>query len=224
MTDIILLGAGGHARDTIKNIRDFNLDRPRRDRLEIVCCVDDVMRAAKGELLGIPVVRDLAVLGSRARRNARVLCAVGDPLNRMRFVKKAARYSPDYFTLVHPSVRLPASVKIGKGSSIFALSAVSECVTIGGHVSCNYACTVSHDTVLGDFVTLCPGVNVSGRVEVGEGVLMGTNSASANHLSIGPWSVIGAGAAVTKSVAGRSVLAPARPALLGRRDMERAYL
>lgn len=222
--DIILLGAGGHAKDTIKNIREYNLDCRKAARLNIVCCLDDMNPRPGDGLLGHPVSGDLSVLQSRARRNARVLCAVGDPLNRKRFVAKAARYKPEYLTFVHPSVKLDASIRIGRGSSVFASAVLSAFVTLGEHVSCNYQCSVSHDSVLADFVTLCPGVNVSGRAAVGEGTLMGVNACCANNLSIGAWSVIGAGAIVSKSVPARSVLAACRPVSLGKRDMSRAFL
>jgi len=58
-----------------------------------------------------------------------------------------------------------------------------------------------------------PATNLAGNVTVGEGCYFGLNSAVINDLSIGEWSVIGAGAVVVKDIPPRVVAVgvPARP-------------
>jgi len=46
-------------------------------------------------------------------------------------------------------------------------------------------CTVGHDTGIGMYSFLMPSVNVSGEVEIGESVYVGTRAKIINRLSIG---------------------------------------
>ena len=61
----------------------------------------------------------------------------------------------------------------------------------------NLACTIGHDAVLSEDVTLAPGVNISGNVFVGEGCDLGTGAKVIQGRTLGEWSVIGAGAVVS---------------------------
>ena len=77
---------------------------------------------------------------------------------------------------------------------------------------------VTHDCVVGDFVTLAPRVSVNGRVVIEDDVYIGTGATilpgNANApITIGKGAVIGAHALVTRDVApGATVVgAPARP-------------
>jgi acetyltransferase-like isoleucine patch superfamily enzyme len=67
-------------------------------------------------------------------------------------------------------------------------------------VHLNLNVTVGHDAVVHDFVTVYPGVNVSGSTELGERVSMGTNSCILQGLEIGAGSFVGAGAVVNRDL------------------------
>ena len=61
-------------------------------------------------------------------------------------------------------------------------------------------CTLGHDSVYGDYCVINPGVNVSGKVHVKECCDLGTGSKIIQQLTVGPNTVIGAGAAVIRDV------------------------
>jgi UDP-3-O-[3-hydroxymyristoyl] glucosamine N-acyltransferase len=89
---------------------------------------------------------------------------------------------------------------------------------LGRHVQINLDCTIGHDVVMGDYTTLTPGVHVSGYVEFGKRVYVGTGAVfvngSVDHpLMIGDDAIIGAGACVAKPVPpGETVVGvPAKP-------------
>ena len=69
-----------------------------------------------------------------------------------------------FATIVDPSVILSKSVSIGEGTIICAGTIATVDISIGKHVIINLDCTLGHDDVIGDFVTICPSVNVSGNV------------------------------------------------------------
>ena len=77
----------------------------------------------------------------------------------------------------------------------------------------NVNAVVSHDCVIGDYVTLSPGVHLTGSVVVDDDVFFGTGAIVTPGRRIGRGAVVGAGSVVLDDVeAGARVSgAPARP-------------
>ncbi|MDI6756534.1 MAG: acetyltransferase [Endomicrobiia bacterium] len=207
--DIVLLGARGHALDFIKNIEEYNLDASRAGRLHIVCLVDDVSASVPDELCGYPVVRSLSAAVSQGRRREAVkaVIAAGDPTVKKKIASKAEKLGLEFFTFVHPSVKIHRTSSIGQGSSVFAGAVISACCVIGNHVSVNYGATISHGCRLGDFATLSPCANIGGNVKISEGCFVGINACCSNDIAMGQWSVAGAGAVVIRDVPALTVVA-----------------
>ena len=61
----------------------------------------------------------------------------------------------------------------------------------------NLACTVGHETEIGDFSSFMPTCNISGEIKVGEATFWGTGAKVINRKTIGNNVIIGAGAVVT---------------------------
>ena len=76
----------------------------------------------------------------------------------------------------------------------------------------NLSCTIGHDTVLGDFNLINPGVNISGGVKINNKVLLGTGSKILEYKSICSNCIIGASSLITKSldIAGVYIGIPAK--------------
>lgn len=77
----------------------------------------------------------------------------------------------------------------------------------------NLDCTLGHNDVIGDFVTIYPSVNGSGNVSVGECCELGTGMQIIQGKSIGDYSIVGAGAVVVKNIPSKctAVGSPAKP-------------
>jgi len=103
--------------------------------------------------------------------------------------------------LVHHSVPIHHSIKIGRGSIICAGVRFTVDISVGEFVIINLNATIGHDVQLGNFVSIMPGVNVSGNVKIGAGAFIGSGATILQGLSIGENAVVGAGAVVTKDVA-----------------------
>jgi acetyltransferase EpsM len=54
--------------------------------------------------------------------------------------------------------------------------------------------------VVEDFVTLAPGVHVSGNVNLGEGCYVGTGANIIEKIRLGAWSTVGAGSTIVDDV------------------------
>ncbi|MDB5863867.1 MAG: putative capsular polysaccharide related hexapeptide transferase family protein [Betaproteobacteria bacterium] len=95
--------------------------------------------------------------------------------------------------------------KIGAGSIFCAYTYVTSNAQIGRFFHCNPFSYVSHDCVIGDYVTFTPRVSCSGWVVIGNHVYVGTgalirNGAEGKPIVIGDGATIGMGAVVTADV------------------------
>ncbi len=82
----------------------------------------------------------------------------------------------------------------------------------------NLACTLGHEARVGRASVLNPTVNISGGVELGDRVLVGTGAQVLQYLRVGDDASVGAGAVVTRDVEARTTVVgvPAKPLVRGR--------
>ena len=203
MNDLVILGAGGFAREVWWVCEEANQDHPKWNILGFV----DEAPGTQGSLLC-----DLPVLGSfdwfeasLGREKPHVICGVGANSTRRRFAEKSRSLGLRFATLIHPTVRRSRFVEVGEGSVLCAGTVLTTQIRIGAHVNLNLNCTIGHDSVIEDFCNLSPGVNISGSVHLEEGVDIGTGAAVVPGRRVGRGSTVGAGAVVTSDVPPLSV-------------------
>lgn len=138
-----------------------------------------------------PASRFVAALGNPAqRRNAASACLAAD-------------LTPA--TLVHPRAEMSRWIELGEGTVICAGCILTTNISVGAYAQLNLDCTIGHDVTIGEFATLSPGTHVSGHVQIGRDVFIGTgasiiNGSSDSPLVIGDGATVAAGACVTRSV------------------------
>jgi sugar O-acyltransferase (sialic acid O-acetyltransferase NeuD family) len=207
--DVVVFGAGGFGREVA-----WLAEACGRT---VRCFVEDGASAERPVM-----VNDLPVLPldlARARfPEAELTVAVGAPAGREALAARALATGARLATLIHPRVERSRWLTIGSGVVICAGCILTTNITLGDGVQMNLDCTVGHDAVLEDYVTLAPGVHVSGRVRIARGAYVGTGATIINGradapLTIGAGAPIGAGACVTRDIpAGvTAVGVPARP-------------
>jgi sugar O-acyltransferase (sialic acid O-acetyltransferase NeuD family) len=89
---------------------------------------------------------------------------------------------------------------IGAGVTILSHVVITNGVTIGKGCLINPHCSLSHDSVLGDFVELSPGVRITGHCHIGNFCNLGTNAVVIPSIRLSSNVVVGAGAVVTRNV------------------------
>jgi len=203
MAHIAIYGAGGSAREVAWLVEATGNHQP-------ICFIDDDETRWKESINGIPVMSL-----NRARLqypDAKVVGGIGASRIRQRVIKKAMRAGFAFETIIHPRVERSRWITIGDGTVICAGCIITTNITIGAHVQINLDCTICHDSILEDYVTLAPGVHVSGCVKIEEGAYIGTGASIINgsrdqFIVIGRDAIIGAQACVTRSVdAGATVV------------------
>ena len=196
VSPIVIIGAGGFGREVLALIRDIN---HKQDTWCPLGFVDDDKTLWGTHLCELPVLGGLDWL---AAQNGGVNAAmgIGNPQIRSMLVDAITPHVSSFPTLIHPSVIASRYVRIGTGTIITAGNILTTQVEIGQFVLLNLSCTVGHDSTIGHFSTLSPGVNVSGNVHIGEGCDIGTAGAQIPGVTVGDWSIIGAGAVVTNDL------------------------
>ena len=119
----------------------------------------------------------------------------------MALVKHGAKLA----NLIHPSIDLDM-VKIGLGNYFQEYVDLQAEVTIGDNTSIHIGSFIGHETTIGNSVFLAHGCNISGEVIVQDGAYLGTGVTVLPRLTVGKWSVIGAGSVIIEDVPPYSVV------------------
>lgn len=210
MKDLYIVGAGGFGREVAWLVERINKVAPTWN---IVGFLDDAEEVKNTNVNGYKVLGGCDYLESISEE-CWVVCTIGASKTRRRVVEKIKKYTNVKFPiLVDPSVLCSELVQIGEGSIICAGTIITVNIAIGEHVILNLDCTVGHDAILQDFVTVYPSVNISGNVVAEECVELGTGTQIIQGKRIEKETIVGAGAVVVKDLPAKctAVGAPAKP-------------
>lgn len=210
MKDIAIFGVGGFGREVLALIKYINEVTPTWN---IVGFFDDGYE--KGIMVnGYPNLGNAEDLNNW-KTPISLAVSIGNPVIKKRVLDKIYNPLVDYPTLIHPLAWIGDKefVEIGKGCIICAGNLITTNIKIEDFVILNLGCTVGHDSVIKKYSAFMPSVNISGEVTIGEGVYVGTGAKIINQLEIGAYSIVGAGAVVSKTLPARctAVGVPAKP-------------
>lgn len=203
---LVIAGAGGFGRGVFGWLTQSPRDLHGHGISDIVFISDDEP----------PVAAPAPIIGTveayEPSSNDLLICAIGDPRDRFAVVEHLTSRGARFHTFIDPRAVVGAGVRIGAGAIICPGVVISANARLADHVHINFNSSIGHDTELGSWTTLSPAVNIMGGVTVGEGAFFGGSAAVLPRISVGDWSVVGAGAVVVNSVLpGRTVMGnPAR--------------
>jgi sugar O-acyltransferase (sialic acid O-acetyltransferase NeuD family) len=205
---LIIMGAGAFARETLWVVNEIKAGYG--SYLVIGFLDDDLSKTNSPLLPGSTgtVTRELKILGSLdSMLNSGftdydfVLPAVGTTDVKKIFTERLLKFGCKLpGPVVHRSAETGHDNVIGDGTIIAANSSITCNISVGRQVNINLNCTIGHDVIIEDYCNLSPDVNLSGNVHLSEGVTIGTGAVILPKVKIGCWSVIGAGAVVTKDI------------------------
>lgn len=199
MEPLIIVGAGGLARETLEAIEAAN--DAGAAAWSVLGFVDDDPALAGTTVAGRPVLGPVEAVADHPE--ARLVVCVASPMRnaaRRAVVERLASPPERFPTIVHPTAALCRSTTLGPGTIVLATTVTTTDVAIGAHVIVMPAAVFTHDDVVEDFSTFGAGARVAGRVRIGEGAYIGSGAMIREDRSVGPWSLVGMGAIVTRDV------------------------
>ena len=195
MSQIVIFGTGGMARDLHALLRDLV---SATSRFEVLGFLDDDHTRHGQRVHGLPVLGDAAWVATRT--DVEVAVGIGSPPAKRRVVHRLRRAGARFPSLVHPTAVVGREVTLGEGTVVSAGCVFTTDISVGPFVTVNTACTLAHDDVIDAYATLAPGVHLAGNVRLRTGAELGIGAVAIQGVTVGEWSIVGAGAVVTTDV------------------------
>lgn len=199
MKSLVILGAGGAARELYFFVRDTFPDVR-------IAFVDDVGEQREIDIAGdrVPVVNDwdfrrLDPTGAHGGFRQFVIGVAEPPTKKVLVPRALAAGLEPAPTIVHPRALVRPDCTLGVGGVIVAHSQLTTHATLGDYVLVLDS-TIGHHDVVGSYTTCYPGCRVSGDVVLGERVLLGAGTVIRPGVRIADGVVTGAMACVVKDI------------------------
>ncbi len=196
--ELLLVGAGGLAREAAEAVRAANALRPTWNLLGFLD--DDPIK--HGELIaGVRVLG--AVEAVHEHPNTQVLLCPGRPdnyANRRLLADRLGLDNERYATVVHPTATVGTTCELGAGSVLLAHVDLTADVVVGRHVVLMPQVVLTHDVRVDDFATLASGVRLGGGCHIGRGAYLGSGACMREGTKVGESAMVGMGSVVTRNV------------------------
>jgi sugar O-acyltransferase (sialic acid O-acetyltransferase NeuD family) len=200
---LVLVGAGGLAREAAEAVRATNTISPTWDLLGFV---DDDPAKQGTAVGGIPVLGPVEAVHDHP--NALILICPGRPDNyvaRRLLVNRLGLDDERYATVIHPSATFGSTCEIGPGTVLLAHVDLTTNVSVGRHVVAMPQVVLTHDVTVDDFATIASGVRVGGACRVGQGAYLGSGACLREGIGVGEWALVGMGSIVTRDIPAKRV-------------------
>lgn len=203
MTDVIIIGAGGHAAEIDEYI-DYSQKVTGARDLNIIGYLDDNPENYARYKLSAPLlggVRDHKVIKGHG-----YIIGIANLKYRRLFVDRFKAEGAYFMSFIHCGAYVSPSAVIGEGSILGPNVNIGPNVQIGKYTLINSRSSLGHDTVVGDYNFISPNVCFSGFTEVGDENLFGINSATIPGIKVGSNNKIAAGMILDQNIGNDAVV------------------
>jgi UDP-perosamine 4-acetyltransferase len=189
--EVIVVGAGGHAKVVIELLRQSGN--------HVAYCISG--EEEHKECLGVPILLgDKWIENLRAEGFCRAFVAIGSNRTRLRMAGVLKQFQYELVNAISPFASISPSARIATGVAVMAGVVINAEAEIGDFSIINTGATIDHDCRIGQAVHVAPQSALAGTITVGDGAFLGIGCRVLPGLSIGEWSIVGAGAVVTKNI------------------------
>lgn len=197
MTNLIMLGCGGHARVLVAALE--------LQGIAPTGCLSPTAPDARWPS-SIPYLGgddELAKLDPADVALINGLGSIGSTAKRQQIYEALAAREFSFAPVIHPSALVAKGAILGDGVQVMAGAIVQSGADIGPNVLLNTGAIIDHDCLLQAHCHVATGARLSGDVRLGTGVHVGTGAAIIQGISIGEHALIGAGAVVVHDIPAR---------------------
>lgn len=130
---------------------------------------------------------------------------------KMRVVDACESQGWKAFTVVHPTAVVSPSARLAPGVFVGPLAVVSSHAIVEKHSIIHIHASIGHDAHIGQYTAILPGARISGKVQVGQRSLIGSNAFVAAGKSIGDDCRVDALSYVNQDLPPNHLLSPRYP-------------
>lgn len=196
--NIIIVGAGGHARVVI--------DAAENVGLNILGIIDIEYKNQNENILGYDVLGDFSVIERYDCKDVMVMIAIGDNKLRSQYFYRAKKLGFFLPAIVHPTAIVSKHANLGMGVFINAGVIINAKVVVNNDTIINTAAIVDHEVLIGEHCHIGPGVKIAGRVQIGNYAFIGIGTNIIDKTIIGEDVIVGAGSVIIKNIESNSTV------------------
>ena len=195
MKDLIIIGAGGFAREVYWLALTIN--RLGCRDWQIKGFLDNRQHLLDGYTYPHPIISSVEQYD--IQENDVFASGVGNPVHRQHYCEMILKKGGHFINLIHPMASISNNISWGSGVVVAAYSAISCDVKIGNFVAINSYVQIGHDVVIGDFSQINSLVFLGGFSEIGRSVIIHPHAIIVPKVKIEDNVTVGAGSVVLKN-------------------------
>lgn len=195
--DIVIVGAGGMAKEVAFLLKDINKDKMIWNFLGFI----DEMKSDD------PVIDNSCVIGNddwliKRRKKINVVYGLGSPS----LIKKLHAIHKENKNIINPNLIHPTvlgdfkNIKMQVGNILCAGNIFTTDISIGSFNIFNLSCTFAHDSFIGNYNVFNPSTNISGCCKIDNCNLFGTGCKVLQNIEITKNVILGAGSVAYKNI------------------------
>lgn len=192
MNEIILFGAGGHAKSVWDSIRC--LEQPK------IAAFIDKSHSAKWTNLIAPTILEHDIQCNLSLKGKSYFIAIGDNRLRRQVYDRFDDVFGRFMTILDSTAVVSVESSVADGVFIGKQAIINIDVNIGVGTIINTGAIIEHDVSVGAFSHIGPGAVICGQVIVGANTFVGAGAVILPNITIGDDVIIGAGSIVTKDI------------------------
>lgn len=188
MKELVIYGAGGHAKSVIDSI-DFN-------KYCIKCFIDNFK---KGMFCGKEIYNETFLNADDANKYVYFI-AIGDNKKRDEIYKNLKYKGLELISIIDNTAVISKTAKIGKGCYVGKQAIINADAVVGDNTIINTRALVEHECKVGKSCHISTNTVLNGNTIVGDLVFVGSSSVVIGQIDIGDNTIVGAGAVVVNDL------------------------
>ena len=193
--DLILIGAGGHARACI--------DAVEQEGIYKIAGLIGLAQEVGSKHFGYEVIATDAEMRELAKQYQFALITIGQihiAEHRIRLHAQALDAGFTFPTVIAPTAYVSPHATIGKGTIVMHGAIINAGARVGNNCIINSSSLIEHDAHVDDHCHISTGAILNGNSSIGTGTFIGSGAVIREGVSIGANSLVGMGLLVRHNV------------------------
>lgn len=198
MQDLIIVGAGGFARELLEIVRGINAAATDGEPVwNVLGFLDDNPDALAGKKCDYKVIG--AISDWQPKENEYFALGIAEPHTKEKITAALDARGVKWACILAPTALIAASAAYGRGFVAYPRASLGPDAVVGDFVTL-LSTGLGHDAQVGDFCTISSYVGVNGYVKLGKRVYIGSHASLLPNITVGDDGYVGIGSVVVRSV------------------------